>query len=477
MLRHRLFLSCLLLQPLQAQQPASPDTTLSCYTITSIDILGNKRTRPRAIFQEMRLRLDSTYCAQDWHELLEREKNWIYGMGLFDTVGVSLKQLPSGTEVQLQVNVKERWYLYPLPIFRISQYDPLFWWRQLDKDFRYVSYGLGLAHLNLRGLNDKLFSQLEFGNERSFMINYRGPYRQLHSGALLSWSAFFDFSQTRSLVYDNLDHRAADLSILDDFLHTGVAASFGISYRPHQQIEHELKINFQYRRISDTLHKVNNFWLQPTSLGAAPQRRALGLAYNFTIDQRDRRNYPLRGRYLSINLQRYGLGAFSEIDITRLRVFYGSYWDLGKKWYLSQLSRASFSLPLGQAYLDYETLNLKTEMRGYQNKFIQGPHFAHANLLLKRQLFHWAYKSKSQRKGIAQYFSYIPFTFYGYTYINAAAVRSYPQQRLRLNDTLLIGAGPGLELLTFYDVVLGVYYAFTLHGPQPGFYVGLGGGN
>ena len=474
-------LASLLLPQLGAQPlPTGTDSTLRCYRIVEVNIVGNKRTKTRIIQQEMRLSVDSTYCNKDWGELLKLEQQWIYGTGLFDTVKVSLEPILSvPEEAKLIVSLKERWYFYPAPVFRLSQYSFLYWWRQLRRDFRYVSYGAGLAHLNFRGLNDRLFVLAQIGNERAFRLNYIWPYSRLASGALIGWRASFAFSQARSLVYETFSHRAVDLTTEEGFLQTEGGTTLGLNYRPQRQIEHKLELGFWHQGISDALHGRNMFFLQSSAQGASLQRRSLGLEYTLAIDLREQRRYPLEGSYLKIEAQRYGLGVFSEIDLNRLRIFYGKYLSLGKKWYLSNLVRGTVSLPLDQAYRDYEALNTGTEMRGYQNYLIQGPLLLHANTLLKREVFHWAYRAKREKQGLMRYFSYIPFTFYGYLYANVGYVRSYPRQQGAewLNDTLLLGVGPGIELLTFYDLVFGFYYAFTRHENQAGFSVRIGGGN
>ena len=448
-----------------------------CYKIEEVEVIGNERTYARTIRQEMKLRLDSTYCSDNWEELLESDQAWIYGMSIFDTVSVTMNEIPGSTSaVGLVVSVKERWYVYPIPVFKISQYPLMYWWQHLERDFSYISYGAGLTHLNLRGLNDKLYALVQLGNERSIKLRYRGPYVQLPSGALLSYKITTSFSQIKSIIYDNSTQEVYDTQLREVFSQTKSTSTATLRYRPQINTEHRVTISFQYYSLSDTLHNLNPYFLQPKSRGSTKRRRALGLSYSFKTDRRKQPRYPLEGSYFEVNVSRNGLGAFSEMNLSRLRVFYGKYVPLGGKWYISTLLRTAFSAPFNQAYVDYQELNLGGNMRGYTPYLVQGPILLHSNVLLKKHIFHLAYRSKKKRKGLMNYLSYIPFTLYSYLYANAGYVHSYPDRLAQFNNRLLFGVGPGLELLSIYDVVFGAYYAFTRHGSQVGYYITIGGG-
>ena len=465
----------------QLNQQATPtkiEDSLHCYKIAGVEVAGNKRTKSRIILQEMKLRTDSTYCSRNWKKLLYDEQSWIYGLGIFDTVSVSMQHVPSRDSlVHLLVNVKERWYVYPIPVIKVSQYSFGYWWQHLDRDLSYVSYGVGLAHHNFRGLNDKFFTLLQLGNELSSIFTYIGPYSRLPSGALLGYSLTTTFSRIRSIIHDNLSHEAQDIQSNDSFLQTRSISIATLNYRSSINTEHIIGVSFEYHSIADTLHKLNPTFLQSKSKGAAKRRRVVGVGYSLKNDLRKQPRYPLEGSYLEITVSQQGLGIFSEMNLSQLNLFYGKYVPLGKKWYLSGLLRSTLSAPFDQAYVDYQELSLNARVRGYNIYFIQGPLLFHSNMILKKHIFHWAYRAKKKRKGLRHYLSYIPFTLYGYVYANANYVQRYSEQHSdRLNNVLLFGVGPGMELLTIYDFVLGAQYAFTRYDQLFGFYVTIGGG-
>ena len=469
---------------LEAQPPTvDSDVELRCYEVAELRIIGNKRTRKRLFTQEMRLQLDSVYCSKDWKKLLELEQGWLYGTGLFDTVRVHLHPLivnpiSHQARVRIEVHVKERWYVYPSPIFLISAYSFRQWWKELNRDPSYISYGLGLSHHNLRGLNDRLSMRLRFGSQPALSFSYRSPDKKSPSSTLLGYGMAMAYASSRSIIYGNSNHLPVNLIDESDFLQTRFSGNFSLRYRSRVNFQHEISLDFEQRSISDYLHAHNNEFLQPLALGSSQKRRAFALVYGLTLDKREQLHYPLRGYFLSTRLQRYGLGFFSEMDITRWRVVYGKYISLPQNWYISILGRSSLSFPRGQAFVDFERLNRSFPMRGYQNHFIQGPVFLHANTLLKNQLFMREIRFKSLERPFWRYISYLPITVYGYLYLNSAWVLSYPSlEKQAFTDELLYGAGPGVEILTLYDLIFGACYAFTRHDHGLGIYLRLRGGN
>lgn len=446
-----------------------------CYQIKELEIYNNKRTKRRLFVQEMRLQLDSTYCSSDWAKLLAKDQAWLYGTGLFDTVRVMLKPL-SPHQARLEVSVKERWYIYPRPIISFGQYSSGYWWNDLNRSFKYISYGVGLSHYNLRGLNDRFSMIIRLGHEPALLFRYTGPDFKYPSGRLLGYGISASYVTAHSRIYENIDHNAVVVADDDEFVHTRVNASFSLRYRSKINVQHFASLNFEHRNISSQLHERNNAFLEP--LGQKKQRSGLSIVYRLVLDHRDRQHYPLRGYYLKAELRRYGIGVFNDIDLSRLRWDYRQYMTLSQNGYISSLLRGSFSLPLRQAFVDYERLNTFFSVRGYDDFYIQGPLFVHANVLLKRRMFKKAFRFKRLEKGWWRYVSYVPITVYGYFYVNTSWVMSYPRlQKQRFTDELLHGFGPGAEILTFYDLIFGGYYAFTRHGNSLGIYITLRGGN
>ena len=441
----------------------------SCFFVQEIEIIGNHRTKDRAILQEMFLQLNETYCGNTWQELLTLDKERIYGTALFDTVGIQPVHYANG-QTKLQILLKERWYIYPEIGLRVTSFSFQYWWSTLNRDPRYVSYHVGFRHANLRGLADRMRVLLQFGNEQGVRISYRWPFVQTENG-LWSYSMSVMYKRARQVFYDTeeLDSKTVFLENTFGFEHFSSTGS--VIYRPKVNIRHILSLGISHRSIEDTIVSLNPNYLKD----GASKRRDLTLVYELEVDKREQLRYPLNGDYLYLRTLRSGLGVLGEQNLWFLETIYGRYRPIIGKWYLSQLLRLNASLPLKQAFVDYSTLNGRLFVRGYEKYLIQSPIFVHTNCILKRQLLKTALNLKT--KGLLHYLSYIPLTAYAYLYVNYAWAKSYASKDHYLTDTSLYSVGAGVELMTFYDILVSSFYAFTRHEQVSGFYVRIGGGN
>ena len=449
----------------------------SCYTVAEIQIVGNNYTKERYILQEMSLHKDSTYCSKQWQEWLDKNEKLLYATNLFHTVQATWEVLPK-KRVKIVMTLKERWFLYPLVHFEIEDYSYRYWWNNLNRDLNYISYGIGLYHINFTGLGDRLNVYFNFGNEPAVELFYKIPYKQKRSGALIGYTFSSIYRRLRTVVARNKSNRPQVLQAMDAFYGTFTTNTFAVNYRPKVGIRHKFISGFQYVGISDTLHRLNPEFVQSAAQGSGKRRRNVVVSYELRLGDRIYHRYPLDSQQFWLHLTRYGTGIFSEINLSRIRLRYVKYIDVGRNWYISTLWHGAVSIPFEQAFYNAESLHFYQRLRGYDNYFIQGPLLFRGNIIAKKQVFNWNLGLKNSKNKLLQQFAHFPLVGYVYAYANMGYARSYPyQQELFLNDTLLYGGGLGVDILTFYDILIGGFYAFTRHGRNYGFSLSVGGGN
>ncbi len=469
----------LLYAPAHAQQTNASNTPVyhktPCYKVVDIHILGNRQTKDKVILQEMRLKKDSTYCTTNLTKLLRRDERWIYATTLFNTVRVKLIPLDS-THVKIQVRLTERWYIYLFPILTLGNYSFLYWWEELDKNLRYLSYGMSMLHTNVTGRGDNVYLYSSFGNTPTFVLKYRSFYNKRPSGALIDYRAQGIYRFTSRIPHGNIAHRPLILN--GNKAHLQFLTAIGVGYRPHTNIEHVVSQGFEYVRVSDTLHVLNPHFVLPAAHGAAPVRRDFFFTYALRLGVRTTSRYLLDDYSFKLNVERYGFGVFSGLNLTNVRMTYTHYIPLGKNWYMSTYWHLLTSFPFEQAYRDSQSVNWPFKWRGYNNYFLQSPAFIRANVLIKKRLFNWDIGIKKSKHALLEYLAHVPLIGYAYLYINGGYARSYPHfQDQWLNNKFLYAIGPGIDITTMYDVVFGTYYAFTPHGNNVGFTLKIGGGN
>ena len=103
-------------------------------SINRVLIIGNKITRGRIISRELSLQPGDTISSKRIDEVLMLDQRKIYNLRLFNTVTIRWLEL-SANQADLLVEVNERWYTFPVPIFELSDRNINEWWQNYNHDF------------------------------------------------------------------------------------------------------------------------------------------------------------------------------------------------------------------------------------------------------------------------------------------------------------------------------------------------------
>ena len=93
------------------------------------------------------------------------------------TLFVDVQIIPIATDstVSIQINLKERWYLFPLPYFRLIDRNFNQWWVQQQRSLDRVNYGIKFIQNNTTGHNDNLDIWLISGYTQQVTLRYDVP--------------------------------------------------------------------------------------------------------------------------------------------------------------------------------------------------------------------------------------------------------------------------------------------------------------
>src|SRR5579871_5399177 len=167
-------------------------------TVGRVLIAGNKITKDRIISRELTLKSGDTISVRRLpHELLW-DKRKIYNLRLFHTVSVQALELSNNT-IDLLVEVTERWYTFPIPIFELSDRNFSEWWNNYNHDLNRINYGISLTRFNFRGRYETLQLVAQFGFTQRYELSYRIPYIDKKQKQGLSFN--FDYSTPKNLAY------------------------------------------------------------------------------------------------------------------------------------------------------------------------------------------------------------------------------------------------------------------------------------
>ncbi len=436
--------------------------------VSRVIIIGNKVTRDRIISRELSLKPGDTLTSNRLNSILLRDKNKIYNLRLFNTVMVRALGI-SDDAFDILVEVTERWYTFPSPIFELSDRNFNEWWQNYHHDLSRVNYGLRLYQYNFRGRNETLRLTAQFGFTRKFELSYQIPYidRRQKRGLVFN----FDYGEPKNLAYYTDDHKLvyAESSYT---LRRTYGAGITYNYRKNFYETHSLTLGFRTATVADTITYLTSETKVDYYKNGSTHQQSFGIAYAFNSDHRDVILYPLKGFQYTALLSYNGIGS-TTVNLLEMNLTMARHWDLHRSFYLSNFTSVYLSTPSSQPYALYSALGYRKQLvRGYEIYVIEGPKFFLNKTTLKRRIYSHTWRWEDVP---LEQFRHIPLAIYLKTYADWGYVQNYPlYEQLninkRLSDRLLVGAGAGADIVTLYDLVFRLEYTFTREGTHGFFF-------
>lgn len=430
------------------------DTTQNKYVeIDNIFIIGNRRTREKIIMRELSIEKGQLIYLPDLQEHLVTDKNKVMNTRLFNAVEINLLEL-SPDKVDVVIRVEERWYTFPVPIFELIDRNFNDWWVNRNHDFNRVKYGLRFNQYNMRGSNEKLGLIAQFGITRRYGISYSIPY--LDKGQKHGLKIQANYKENINQAYKTDGHNYVILNS-EDLLYQEFNSEIRYSFRGQFYTVHEGNIGYKNSRINDTINLLNPEYFN----GNKKEQQYLSVSYRFSQDKRDFVSYPLKGYVTRVLVQKNGLGIFNDLNLLSIDVSYAKYFDLGKKFYLSNYSNVYMSTPKNQPYANYHGMGYGGKLvRGYETYVIEGTNYFLNKTTLKKTLVDGKFKLFSF---FPNQFRTVPYAIYFKTFFDFGYVTNYPNYELnsRLTNRWIYSGGIGIDIVTYYDFVIRLEYSLN----------------
>ncbi len=433
-----------------------PDTLV---IIDNLELIGNKVTHDRILLREITFRTGDTLGLQEFKIKSTQSQENLMNTSLFNFAIVSDSLVSQQTifHYSVKVEVTERWYIWPLPIFELAERNFNAWWE--TKDLSMINYGLFLDWKNFRGRKETLKILLQFGYDEKLGFSYTVPYIDKRQTVGLS----FGFNQTKNheVSYISENNHVERIKLPDGYAQIAYHAFLAFSHRPNIYKTHNIETSYNDRDYADTIFILNPDFYH----GQTHRAQYFKLSYYFKDDHRDYKSYPLKGFYWDILLEKQGFGLFEGNDINLLvaKVNVRKFWKLSKTWFfasgftgrIANDARHPYFLSTGLGYgRDY--------VRGYEFYVVDGQDYA----LLKTDLkFAVIPQRVSHIKFIpTDKFNKIPWAVYLSIYSDLAYAPGEALNGNTLQNEMLIGYGLGLNLVTYYDMVFRLEYSFNKMG-------------
>ncbi|MFZ2904571.1 MAG: POTRA domain-containing protein, partial [Cyclobacteriaceae bacterium] len=110
------------------------DSVKTYVAINRIIIIGNKLTRNSIIQRELSFKKGVVVSLGDLQYFIEKDQRKLYNLRIFNTATIKPIDLGNGL-LDLLIEVQERWYTFPVPIFQLSDRNFNEWWENYNHDF------------------------------------------------------------------------------------------------------------------------------------------------------------------------------------------------------------------------------------------------------------------------------------------------------------------------------------------------------
>ncbi len=422
------------------------------FVVRNIVIVGNRKTRPEIIRRELSFKPGDRLLLQDLVKKFEFGRRQLMNTALFHEVIVALKSF-DGYDVDVLVQVKERWYLFPVPYFKPVDRNLNQWLVEQNASLTRVNYGMKLLYNNATGRNDKLRFWLISGYTRQLTFNYDRMYidKKMKWGLNLSLST----GKNREMNYNTIDDKQVFLKN-DNYIRKFFSTSAELTYRNKITTRHRFGLGYTTESVDDTIVKLN-----PGYFSGGRKRIAYPeLYYTMTYMNLDYNPYPTKGYAAEISLNKKGIN--SAFNLWQVSAKGSGHWPMGKKTFFSLYGYGTLKLPFKQPYYGQRLLGYSDIfMQGYEYYVVDGVAGGYLKTAITHKLFDFDIRIPGTKKIAPQR---IPINIYGRIYGNAGYIHNpYPGYNY-LSNKMLYSSGIGIDITTIYDFTLKLEWSFNQLG-------------
>ncbi len=452
-------------QSSSSHAPTNPET-LDHVIVRKIGVEGNQRTKTEIILRELDFQLnDSLSLATLTARLAENELN-ILNTGLFTSTKISFKEWTAATnEVGLLITVQEGWYVFPFPILEMADRNFNVWWDTYDHDFSRLNWGIRFYHTNLTGRKDQLKAVFQQGFTKKYELIYTLPYLNRHRR--LGANINFLYTRERQIGYATQGNELIFTNDRDRLLLQRFRLGAAAQYRRNLDITHRLSLTFHDNLIHDFVRTE----LNPDFFLGGTEQRYLAATYQFTVDKRDIRPYPMHGYLIDASIARNGLLIGDGMNALNLQASFQQFFSFGKKWSTGfVLKGVSGLLRNKQPYYGSQALGYEPDfIRGYEYYVMDGLDYAYNKSLVRYRLFDRTFNLGPYMR--LESFREMPIKLF-LVFHNELGYANNPfyGQNNSLANELLWGTTLGLDLVLYYDKVFN-FEVSRNHLNEYGFYL------
>ncbi len=427
------------------------------YIVGDIYISGNKVTRGYIIDREIPFKSGDSLSLHQLTRYFVQAREHLINTRLFNEVTISLRAF-RGYAVDINVDVKERWYIFPLPYVRPVDRNFTAWAQQGYSLSRF-DYGLKYSQYNFTGRNDNLRVWLITGYSREFEMAYDNPNTGKNlthgfgGGFLVSGQQEIDvITSNNQQVFVNRD----SIKYAGKYLQTQTTFALRYYYRPAIRTKHFFRLSFNQLRIDSSVLVYNpNYFLNNQLSLFFPE-----LFYSVNYNHIDYVPYPTKGFLFETSILQRGITAY--MNMTQLIARSTEAVSFAPKMYFVSDNFAVLRVPFRQSFFNQKLLGYGDYyMRGLEKYVVDGVGLLLDRNTVMRELAHFSIPFLPNTTH-----DHIPFRIYAKAYVDLGYVFNRYNNLNSLQNTMLYTYGAGFDVVTFYDFVFRIEYSVNQLGEK-----------
>ncbi len=438
--------------------------------VNQIEPSGHKKTKLDFILRELSFEIGDTILLDDLAQEFEDSRDNLINSNIFNKANFERVDLGE-KEIRVEIDLEERFRLYPIPLFEIADQNYNVWVRQHNADLNRLVYGMYLSLYNLRGRGEYLITETLFGYRTYLQATYVFPYIDKNKKMGLSVKGLY--RRDRQLAVSSFDNilQYSPPDTVDDIPKEPLTNRYGLELRLKRRKGLDnlqyLQLGYHHIDVEDPIIESNPTFFKD---GENSQDYFV-LSYKFERDFRDIDNYSLDGSLLQFSVTKRGLGIMDDVNTLSLAFNYSKYFDLGKQFYLASNLKGRKDFGKEIPYYNNTRIGFASNfIRGYENNIVDTQQYLFLRTDVKYQFLTMAFNNPFKKKLKSRY----PIYAFTRIFLESANVKDdlYFENN-ELNNGWLLGAGLAIDFVFSENIPLTLEYNVNKEG-QHGFYFHFG---
>jgi len=420
--------------------------------VGDIQLSGNKKTKDFIVLREVPFQKSDRLLQVDIDKRLVLARQQLMNTALFVDVTVSVSSR-IGNVWSIRIDMKERWYLFPLPYFRLVDRNFSQWWVEQKRSLDRVNYGVKFIQNNVSGHNDNLDIWLISGYTQQITLRYNLPFfdKKLKSG----FNVGLIYATQKEVNYATGDNKQLFFK-QDQIVKKVTRFDFTYSYRPDVKQRHYFRVSYNDEQVSDTILKINPAFYP----GQRSRMQFIDFGYQYKYYNVDYIAYPAKGFLFEGNIYKRGLDNVANLWQVNGRAVYSI--PLSANSFLHIEGLATLKIPFNNYFVNQRLFGYGYfQMRGLEYNVVDGVLGGSVKTTLHKKVLSFVVRNPFPSKTHDK----IPFRIFlkaygdlGYGYTKTPDITN------SLNNKLLRTWGFGIDIISIYDFVFKIEYSFNQLG-------------